>query len=401
MIGNSLFLASRSLWWYRGRAAIVVLCIALTFWLPVTVRLLLNQFREDINRRAAATPLVIGAKGSRIDLALNALYFDTVAPDQTTMAEAFYVDDSGFATAMPLHTVYRTQSVNGVTGVPVVGATIEYFEFRGLQIVEGHGLAMLGDCIVGSNVAADMNLQPGDRILSAPKNAFNLAGDYPLKMNVAGILAPTFSPDDDVIFVDLKTTWIIDGIGHGHQKLDNEEESGGKLLQRDDSSVTASAAVLPYTEITDDNIASFHFHGDEENYPVSAVLAAPPTRKDQTLLLGRYASVRTETAQCVKPTEVVDDLMTIVFRVEQLVWVSSLVSTVVTGLLLVLVIALSVRLRQSEMMTMFKLGCSRGTVAVVLGMEVALMVAVGAAIAAGLAYSSTQLFRESLRSLLF
>lgn len=397
MIGNAFYLATRSLWWYRGRALTIILCLALTFWLPVTVRLLLNQFRSDISRRAVSTPLVIGAKGSRIDLALNALYFDTVAPDQTTMAEAHYVDDSGFALAMPLHTVYRTQSVNNVPGVPIVGATVEYFEFRGLRVREGQGLTLLGDCVVGSNVASRMTLAPGDQILSAPKNAFNLAGDYPLKMNITGILAPTSSPDDDVVFVDLKTAWIIDGIGHGHQKLDSETVEDGRILQRNGSTVTASAAVLPYTEITPDNIDSFHFHGDEKDYPVSAVLAAPPSRRNQTLLLGRYASVRTESAQCVKPTDVMEDLLTIVFRVEQLVWLASLLSMTVTALLLVLVIALSIRLRHAEIRTMHKIGCSKSTVLVVLGMEVVLMLTVGIA----LAFSSTHLLRESLRTLLF
>ena len=103
MLGNTLYLAIRSLRWYRGRAMTFVLCFALTLWLPVTVRLLLNQFRSEIILRAESTPLVIGAKGSQIDLALNALYFDTVVPDQTTMAEANYIQETGFATAMPIH----------------------------------------------------------------------------------------------------------------------------------------------------------------------------------------------------------------------------------------------------------------------------------------------------------
>ena len=92
---NAFYLALRSLRWYRGRAVIIVLCLALTLWLPITVRLLLGQFRTEIIARANSTPLVIGARGSRIDLALQALYFDTVAPDQTTMAEANYVQESG------------------------------------------------------------------------------------------------------------------------------------------------------------------------------------------------------------------------------------------------------------------------------------------------------------------
>ena len=161
---NAFYLALRSLRWYRGRAIIIVLCLALTLWLPMTVRLLLGQFRTEIIARANSTPLVIGARGSRVDLALQALYFDTVAPDQTTMAEVDYIQESGFATAIPIHVDYKTQSVNNVAGAPIVGTTIEYFEFRGLHTAEGSGMAILGDCVLGAGVAERFDLGAGDKL---------------------------------------------------------------------------------------------------------------------------------------------------------------------------------------------------------------------------------------------
>ena len=399
--GNAIYLAIRSLWWFKGRAITIILCLALTIWLPLTVRLLLNQFRSEIISRASETPLIVGARGSQIDLALHALYFDTVPPVTTVMGESNYVQDSGFATAVPIHVNYRTQSVNDQDGVPIVGTTIEYFEFRKLRLASGSGMAMLGDCVIGSNVSKTMNLGPGDQVLSAPKNAFNLAGDYPLKMNIVGVLAPSYSPDDNVVFVDVKTAWIIDGIGHGHQSLTHEDMEDGLLLKKDGNSVTASAAVLPFTEITADNIDSFHFHGDEDTFPLSAVIAIPSSRKNQTLLLGRYATDRKEQAQCVKPTQVVLDLLNIVFRVERLIWISSLLSAIVTALLLGLVVLLSIRLRTNEMKTMHKLGCSRFTVAALIGTELLAMTAVGVALAFAGAWAARLVAADSLRSVLF
>ncbi|MEZ6060877.1 MAG: ABC transporter permease [Planctomycetaceae bacterium] len=397
---HALYLAFRSLWWFRGRAITIVLCLGLTLWLPITVRLLLNQFRTDILARAEATPLIIGARGSRIDLVLHGLYFDTAPPDNATMSEADYVRDTGFATAIPLHVKYRTQSVNSIDGVPIVGTSVEYFEFRGLRLAKGQSLTLLGDCVLGADVAERMNLRPGDRILSAPKNAFNLAGDYPLKMNITGILARSHSSDDDVVFVDIRTAWIIDGIGHGHQQLDTQTDAS-MLLKKDDTSVTASAAVLPFTEITPDNIDSFHFHGDPANFPVSAVIAVPRNRKSQTLLLGRYASVRNDVAQCLKPIDVVHELLNIVFRIEQLVWLSAVLSSIVTAVLLGLVLLLSIRLRAAEMRTMFKLGCSRGTIAMLLGTELMLMLLAGLLLAAGSAWLTSWVASDSLRRILF
>ena len=396
---QSIYLAFRSLWWFRGRAITVVLCLALTIWLPLTIRLVLNQFREEIVLRARSTPLIIGARGSQIDLALHSLYFDTVAPQQTTMAEARYVDETGFALAIPLHAVYRTQSVNNQDGAPIVGTTIDYFEFRGLTLHSGTGMAILGDCVVGATVAERLGLRPGDHVLSAPKNAFNLAGDYPLRMNITGVLRRSHSPDDNAVFVDVKTAWIIDGIGHGHQGLTHEDKE--LLLDADETSVTASAAVLPYTEITPENLSSFHFHGDPDTFPITAVIAVPPERRQQTLLLGRYATERADTALCVKPRQVVEDLLSIVFRVERLIWISSLLSAVVTALLLGLVIMLSVRLRAREIQTMNKLGCSRYTVLKLLGTEIGILTLLGLGLATTAAWATSLVAADSLRSLLF
>ena len=385
---NALYLATKSLWWARGRAITIILCLALTLWLPLTVRTVMQQFSDEIIQRAEVTPLIIGAKGSQIDLALHALYFESAAPDETQMAEVTYVRDSGYATAIPLHLRYRTQRKNGAEGAPIVGTTVDYFQFRKLSLQSGQGLQIYGDCVVGQNVADRMQLTVGDQLLSAPRNTFNLVGDYPLKLNIKGILNRSRSPDDDAVFVHLDTTWIIDGIGHGHVAVENEEKEG-------------LGTILPYTEITTSNIDSFHFHGDRDQFPVSAVIAVPDSTRNQTLLLGRYASVRTEQAQCLKPTAVVQSLLSIVFRVEQLVWISSILATFVTTALVSLVVLLSIRLRSGEMQTLAKIGCSKGTLVAIVGTEIGLMIFAGITVAVAASWATNLLIADSLRSLMF
>ncbi len=93
-------------------------------------------------------------------------------------------------------------------------------------------------------------------------------------LQVAGVLAPSFGPDDRAVFVDIKTTWIIEGVGHGHQALDEPTAASG-VLSREGSRITANASVVQYNEITAENADSFHFHGDLSDYPISAVIAVP------------------------------------------------------------------------------------------------------------------------------
>ena len=58
-----------------------------------------------------------------------------------------------------------------------------------------------------------MALKAGDSLVSSPESLFDLAGVYPLKMYVAGVLNKSHTSDDLAVFVDLKTTWVIQGLG--------------------------------------------------------------------------------------------------------------------------------------------------------------------------------------------
>ncbi|MCH2201921.1 MAG: hypothetical protein MK102_08120 [Fuerstiella sp.] len=400
MLRNALFLALRSISWYRGRSITIILCLATTLWLPMTVRMLVREFQNEIVLRAESTPLIVGIRGSRIDLVLHGLYFQSAAPESVTMEESDYIRDTEFAAAIPLHIRFRTQELQRTQGAPIVGTTLEYFDFRRLKIATGDSLTRLGDCVLGARFAEQSGLKPGDRLLSAPQNAFNLAGDYPLNMKVVGVLGASWSPDDDAVFVDIRTAWIIEGIGHGHQSLSSDAQD--QLLKSDSSGpLKANASVLPYTEITDENESSFHFHGDESEFPVTEIIAVPQNRQSQTLLLGRYASGRRNTAICAKPGKVVDELLAMVFRIEQLFRISAILSGIVTGVLLGLVIFLSVRLRAPEMKTIERIGSARGTTALLVSTEVCILLATAFCLSLVTALVTNELAGDSLRQYLF
>ena len=377
-----------------------MISVAVTIWLPATVHVLLTEFRREITARADATPLIAGARGSRMDLVLHALYFKGATRVETTMADVEPVTDASLGVPIPLHIRYRTQPREGIDGAPIVGTSPEYFEFRKLTVQSGELPSVLGDCVVGARVATMMRLRTGDAIFSAPRNAFDLAGEYPLKMKVTGILAAAHSPDDDAVFTDIRTAWIIDGIGHGHQEINTQTDSTLLMESTDTQIVTANAGVLPYTEVTSDNIDSFHFHGEPDTFPLTAMIVVPADEKSRVRILGQFSSSDRLT-QCLKPSEVVDELLSIVFRIEQLVWLCSIATGGVTLLLLVLVLVLSMRLRAEEMRTMFLLGCSRFTIAKLMGAEILLTVLAATVLAAAATRLTVFIAAERLGQLLF
>ena len=79
-----LFLAWRYLAHNRVKTAVLVGSIMLIVYLPVALRVLVRQSAAVLTARAEATPLLVGAKGSPLELALSSLYFESDTPELTT-----------------------------------------------------------------------------------------------------------------------------------------------------------------------------------------------------------------------------------------------------------------------------------------------------------------------------
>lgn len=275
---NALFLATSYLRYNWLRSLILVLVAAMILSVPLISQVLLDGARTSLTDRAEATPLVLGNRGSQLDLVMNALYFSDDRAEPVTMAATEEIWDTAMAIPIPLNTAFQTN------GARIVGTSLDYFDFRNLIIAEGRQLAILGEAILGSAVAERLGLGPDDTVVSGPQNLFDLYGVYPLELNIVGVLAPTGTPDDEAVFVDIATTWVISGIGHGHE--------GVVAADADTDEVVANAAIVEFNRITPDNIDSFHFHGDPDSYPVSGILVIPDDARAGTILRGRYSGRR-------------------------------------------------------------------------------------------------------------
>ena len=135
----------------------------------------------------------------------------------------------------------------------------------------------------------------------------------------------------------------------------------------------ANARLVEYTEITADNIDSFHFHGTPGDYPLTAVIAVPEDARAGTILRGRYLD-GDSSYQLVVPGTVIDGLLANIFRIKHMLDAVILVVGIATALALILVFALSLRLRQREIHTVFRIGGSRLTIARLLVAEIAIII---------------------------
>ncbi|MCB9679931.1 MAG: ABC transporter permease [Alphaproteobacteria bacterium] len=352
-----------------GRTLVMVVGLGVALFLPAFTVVVGRLAQDRLLDRAEATPLVVGHTGNEFDLVMASLYFHGDIGDGLT----YDVLDAltPYGTAVPLHLGYTAG------GAPIVGTSLDYFDERGLVVAEGRHPAVLGEVVVGSQVAADAHLRPGDTLRSDQKNLYDLAGAYPLLLHVVGVLAPTGTPDDTALFCDIKTTWVLDGLLHGHETVTQRNAVAGV-----DDNLEASLGLFLFTEITSENLPTFHLHGDASVWPVSSVLVWPRDARAHDEVLGDLAV--DEVRQAVRPVQVVRTILGIVLRIQELLASWVVLVAVSTSLFVGLVVSLSLRLRQGEITLMRRIGASRGTVVAMLGVEAVLLLVGATAVAVGL-----------------
>lgn len=362
---------------HRGRTLLLIAAVGLLLMLPASVTLLVRAYDARLGARADATPIVVGARGNRYDLVLQALLFRDGRTDDVRYAWVRRIDDDKVfdAAAIPLHARYTAK------GVPVVGTDLAaYLAFRGLTVAEGELPDLLGEAVLGSAAAKQLGLKPGDTLTTDRVNLYDLSRTMPLRMRIVGVLAPSNSVDDHAVFVDVRTAWIIAGLGHGHDPGVHGDPA-------------SHSAAVNEVIVTEDNAHLFHFHTADDDMPLSAVVVLPGTDKDRTLLMSRINAE--PTVQALVPTRVMDELMGLVLRIKRLFDANALLVAVSVLLLIGLVVALSLKLREAERRTLHKLGCARWLVVQMLAAEL-LIVLSGALVFASIGAGGVWLLAPKL-----
>ncbi len=389
---NSLYLAWKYLTFNKLKTTVLISCVTLVGSLPISLNLFLAESEKELMARAISTPLVVGAKGSALELTINSLYFTSQPPEKIKMSEVTKIQKTKLATPIPIYSQFEARNY------PIIGTSLDYFKFRNLNLQQGRYFSILGECIIGASLAQKLGLKVGDSIVSSPQNLFDLGGVYPLKMKIVGLLEANKTSDDSAIFVDLKTTWIIEGLGHGHLDL-VKSGTPDVILKQDEGNIAANAKLQEYNEITPENLGSFHFHGKKNDFPLTAIIAIPETQKSEALLRGIYQA-ETSTLQIVKSTRIIEELLLEVFKIRNILNAIFALVILTTLIAIILIFNLSLRLRQREITTSFYLGCSRSTITRLITAEILIILLISASLTGGITVGLNSLNSQVIRALI-
>ncbi len=351
---HMLFMAWQHLRFYKFRSAILVMGLTLTIALPIASHLIISKYGASLRSRANATPYILGARGNRFDLVLKSLYFGDADLDAIYLEDVNQLERSKWGTAIPLHLGHTAKDI------PVVGVPVAYFEFRQLAASDGRVDFDLGDVVVGSIAAEELRLKVGDRILTDRKSLYDIAGTNPVNLNVIGILKPSGTADDRVLFTSLETSWLLDGLMHGHADPEH-------------SSADAHGKGVAYHEVTPENRSSFHLHAFPAETPVTAAIITPKDQKGATILEARYEN--SDTLQLQECSLIIEEILAMVVQIQTFFDTYYVFVLIATLLFVGLIVVLSAQLRRAELETMRHIGASRGYTIGLQTTELAMIVA--------------------------
>lgn len=195
----------------------------------ITVLLLFNkQLEEKISSNAKGIDLVVGAKGSPLQLILCNIFHIDFPTGNINLEEAEQISHSRLIKkAVPLALGDSYQSYR------IVGTTHEYAKLYHLELAQGEWWNQELEATVGAHVSEGLKLKVGDTFQSTHGLTEGGSGHEEQKFIVKGILKRTNTVADNLILTSIETVWHV----HEHAAADSTEHEDHA---RHDSTFVAS-----------------------------------------------------------------------------------------------------------------------------------------------------------------
>ncbi len=177
------------------------------------------QLSTALTRNAAGIDLVVGAKGSPLQLVLAGVYHADVPPGNIPLAEAERIQEHPMVeTAIPL------SLGDSYEGFRIVGTTRAFMDIYDAELATGGLWDEPFEAVVGSRVAAVTGLSLGNEF--AGVHGLSDGGDLheDSTYEIVGQFAETGSVLDSLIVTSLDSVWLMHS-GHAHEEHDDEDES--------------------------------------------------------------------------------------------------------------------------------------------------------------------------------
>lgn len=193
-----------------------LMLLSLSVSLVTFVLQLSQQLGGQLNKNIAPFDMVVGAKGSPLQLVLSSVLHVDVPTGNIKLKETEMLQKHPFVqTAIPV------SYGDNYKGYRILGTEVGYLDHYSATLAEGELYKKSFEVVAGSNVTQRLGLKVGDNFVSAHGlAAANAEAHDEHPFVVKGILKPTGTVIDQLLITNLESIWEA----HDHGKHENHDE---------------------------------------------------------------------------------------------------------------------------------------------------------------------------------
>ncbi len=223
---NTLQLVWKNISQQWGSTLLSIILTAFGVAILVSIYITSDTFEKQLDSNSKQVDLVVGAKGSPLQLILSALYHVDNPTGNIKLAEAEKLMQNPFIEkAVPI------SLGDNFKGHRIVGTDTSFIGLYEMQLAEGRLWDKSYEVVLGSETARKNKLKLGDKIHGAHGLAENAHIHEEHPFTVVGIMKPSGSIVDNLLLSNLESVWDIHGIGH--EDHDHDHDHAGEEHDHD------------------------------------------------------------------------------------------------------------------------------------------------------------------------
>jgi putative ABC transport system permease protein len=354
---NSLSFALANVRYRALGSSLTVLLLAISTAIIFMVLTISRQLEQTFSNSVGEVDMVVGAKGSPLQLILSAVFHLDAPTGNVPLKEVDALrNNPQIKKLIPL------SYGDNYEGFRIVGSEKSLLAFYEASFAIGEAWTEPMQVVAGAKVAKELNLKLGQTFTSThgldAENEHTHEEDI---FTVVGILEPTGRPIDLLLVTDLQSIWLVHDTHHEEHAEDSEEEEH---------------AHTEHEHGPDCNHDHDHEHEmEEENREVTAALVEFKSSLGN-VTIPRMVNEQTS-MQAALPAIEINRLFSLLGLGERLLTALAWVLLLVSGLSLFISLFNSLKERKFELAMMRSFGASARSVGTLLLMEAWLLATIG------------------------
>jgi len=193
-----------------------ILTLSLSIALLLGIQQLKSSFRNQMDNNLGEIDLVIGAKGSPLQLVLaSVLHLDNPTGNILYEEAQKLEKNPMIKSAVPI------SYGDNYKGFRIVGTTVKFLSLYNSELQKGRHIKKSMEVVLGNFIAEKLNLSIGDTFLSSHGLIENTIDIHNEELTVVGILKPTQKVIDRLIVTNLESFWDI----HQHEEEEDHDHA--------------------------------------------------------------------------------------------------------------------------------------------------------------------------------